>query len=112
AVPKVFVAWSTDLTSIWTPERKIEIEFMIKQIIAWIDVFRYSTELEVQERAVGFHQIFLKIQHEIHETSILEPRQYQDTTETWDSMQPQTKFQCLFDLAALFGDLELNPVGI
>jgi len=87
-------------------------EFIIEQIILWMDTFRYSTDLEVQERAVGFHQIFLRIQHEIHETPIPEPRQYQDeATASWDSSGPQTQFPCLSELAALFGDIELNPVG-
>lgn len=87
-------------------------EFILEQIVLWIDAFRYSTDLEVQERAVGFHQIFLKIQHEIQEMPVPEPRQYQDeATESWDSSRPQTKFQSLSDLAALFGDIELNPVG-
>ena len=87
-------------------------EFVIEQIILWMDTFRYSTNLEVQERAVGFHQMFLNIQHKIHETSIPEPRQYQDeATESWDSSRPQTQLPCLSELAALFGDIELNPVG-
>ena len=88
-------------------------EFVIEQIMLWMNTFRYSTDLEVQERAVGFHQIFLKIQHEIHETPIPEPRQYQDeATESWDSSRPQTKFPCLSNLATLFSDVELNPVGV
>ena len=87
-------------------------KFIIERIILWMDPFRYSTDLEVQERAVGFHQIFLNIQHEIHETPIPEPRQYQDeATESWDSTRPQTQFPCLSEIAALFGDVELNPVG-
>ena len=112
AVPKVFSAWSIEILSIWTHERKVEVEFIIEQIILWMDTFRYSTDLEVQERAVGFHQIFLRIQHEINETSIPESRQYQDeATESWGFSRPQTQFPCLSELTVLFGDIELNPVG-
>ena len=71
-----------------------------------------SQRRQIQERAVGFHQIFLKIQREIYETTIPETRQYQDeATESWDSSRPQTTFPCLSNLAELFGDIELNPVG-
>lgn len=87
-------------------------EFMIDQIIQWVDPFRFSTDLEVQERAVGFHQIFLAIQQEIHETPIPEAYSYQDeATQGWDASRPQSTFPCLSNLAALFGDLELNPVN-
>jgi AP-3 complex subunit delta len=112
AVPKAFSAWAVEVTSSWTQDRKIEMEFMIEQVIQWIDSFRFSTDLEVQERAVGFHQIFLKIQQEIHEAPIPERRDYHDeATQGWDAPRPQSTFQCLSDLAAFFGDLELNPVN-
>jgi AP-3 complex subunit delta len=112
AVPKTFSAWAVDVTSSWTQDRKIEMEFMIEQVVQWIDPFRFSTDLEIQERAVGFHQIFLKIQQEIHEAPIPERHDYQDeATQGWHASRPESTFQCLSDLAALFADLELNPVN-
>jgi AP-3 complex subunit delta len=112
SVPKVFSVWAKEMTTIWTPDRKIELEFIVEQILGWIDTFRYNTDLEVQERAVGFHQIFLKLQHDIQETQMPEPRSYQDeATQGWEESRPQHLFPCLSDLAALFSDTELNPVS-
>src|SRR6202035_2160803 len=113
AVPKVFSAWATEVTSSWTHERKIEVEFVLEQILTWLDPFRYNTDLEVQERACGFQMIFQTIQSEIQDTPIPElGHGYQnEATASWDQTRPQTIFQCLTDLAALFGGMELNPVS-
>lgn len=98
--------------STWTPDRKIELEFVVEQILRWLDPFQYNTDLEVQERAVGFHQIFLKLQRDIHEAQIPEPRHYQDeATQGWEESRPQNLFPCLSNLASLFSDTELNPVS-
>src|SRR2546423_2053926 len=113
AVPKVFSTWATEVTSSWTHEKKIEIDFVLEQILTWLDPFRYSTNLEVQERACGFDALFKRIQSEIQDTPIPEPRpEYQDeATASWDEVHPQTKFQTLSDLAALFSGMDLNPVS-
>jgi hypothetical protein len=113
AVPKLFSACSTEITSSWTPDGKVEFEFMIEQIIRWMDPFRYSADLEVQERSVGFHQIFQNIHLQIQEipTSGLQSNYRDEATENWGTSRPPTSFQCLADLMALFGDIELNPVG-
>jgi len=112
SVPKVFAVWAKEITTIWTPDRKIELEFIMEQILRWVDTFRYNTDLEVQERAVGFHQIFLKLQHDIQETQLPEPRNYQDeATQGWEESRPQHLFPCLSDLAALFSETELSPVS-
>jgi AP-3 complex subunit delta-1 len=112
SVPKVFSVWAKEVTKIWTPDRKVELEYIVEQILRWIDPFRYKTDLEVQERAVGFHQIFLKVQQDIHEIQIPEPRSYQDeATQGWENSRPQNLFPCLSDLASLFSDTELNPVS-
>ena len=112
AVPKAFSTWATEITSSWTHERKLETEYVLDQILRWIDPFRYSADLEVQERSVGFHQIFLQIQQQISETPIPEPRTFVDeATESWDSSRPTNTFQFITDLASLFTEFELNPVS-
>jgi len=113
AVPKVFSAWAIEVTSAWTYETKLEVEFVLEQILTWLEPFRYSTDLEVQERACGFHIIFQSIQSEIHETPIPEQGHgYQDeATASWDQIRSHTSFQSLTDLAALFSGMELNPIS-
>jgi len=113
AVPKVFSMWATEVTSSWSHEKKIEIDFVLEQILTWLDPFRYSTNLEVQERACGFDVLFKRIQSEIRDTPIPEPRpEYPDeATASWDEVNPQTRFQTLSDLAALFSGMDLNPVS-
>jgi AP-3 complex subunit delta len=112
AIPKVFSTWACEITSTWNAQRKIELEFVVDQICLWMDFFQYSTDLEVQERAVCFCQIFRRIQQEIKSTPIPTSQEYHDeATESWDSSPPQTGFPSIPDLAMLFGDIELNPVG-
>lgn len=112
AVPKAFSTWATEITSSWTLERKLEMEYVLDQILRWLDPFRYSADLEVQERAVGFHQIFLQIQQQVSETAIPDPRTYVDeATQSWDSSLPTNTFQFITDLASLFTEFELNPVS-
>jgi len=112
AIPKAFAVWATRTTSSWTQEKKFELEFVIEQILLWIDNFRYSTNLEVQERAVGFSQIFIKLQAEVGNTTVPEPRQYGDeATEGWDTSGPQIQFPVVTQLSELFGGAELNPVS-
>jgi AP-3 complex subunit delta len=112
AIPKVFVVWATETTSTWTQEKKFEVEFLVEQVLQWLDNFRYSTDLEVQERAVGFSQIFTKVQSEIRDAMVPEPRTYQDeATESWDTSRPMTQFPIITQLRDLFGGTELNPVA-
>jgi AP-3 complex subunit delta-1 len=112
AIPKVFVVWATEITSTWTQEKKFEVEFLVDQILQWLDNFRFSTDLEVQERAVGFSQIFKQVQSEIREAAVPEPRTYQDeATESWDTSRPTTQFPVITQLRELFGGAELNPVA-
>ena len=113
AVPKVFSTWAREMTASWTQERKIEMEFVAEQIVRWLDPFEYSTDLEVQERAVGFTQIFREIREEIQNTPVVERPAYQDeATESWDTSRPQTNFPSITNLAALFAETEINPVSI
>jgi len=112
-VPKVFSTWSTAVLSSWTSERKLEVDYTIEQILRWLEVFEYSTDLEVQERAVGFSQIFTKIKTEVQESAVLERHTYQDeATESWDTSPPQGNFPTITSLAALFGEVEINPVSV
>jgi len=109
----LFSAWSIEMTSLWTADRKAEFDFMIEQIIRWMEPFLYSADLEVQERSVGFRQIFQSIHLQIQEipTSEIQSDYRDEATENWGTSRPSSSFQCLADLATLFGDIELNPVG-
>ena len=112
SVPKVLSFWAKEITSLKSLDRKIELEFIVDQILTWLEPFRYNTDLEVQERAVGFHQILLKLQHIIHETPIPEPKQYQEEAmQGWEEPRPQNLVALLSDLAFLFTETELNPVS-
>jgi AP-3 complex subunit delta len=113
AVPKVLASWATEVTSSWTSERKLEMEFMVEQILKWLEPFKYSTDLEVQERAVGFAQIFTRLLDEVREVPVLARQSYQDeAAASWDSSQTQSNFPTLAGLAALFGETEINPVSV
>jgi AP-3 complex subunit delta-1 len=111
SVPKVFSTWATEVTSAWTPDS--EFEFVINQIIRWIDPFRYSENLEVQERSVGFYQLFQNFRLKIQDTQVLESQHdcHNETTESWAITRTPAPFLSLDDLTRLFSDIELNPVG-
>jgi len=112
AIPKAFAVWAMGTISPWTQEKKFELEFVIEQILQWIDNLRYSTDLEVQERAVGFSLIFIKVQAEVRNTPVPELRQYGDEAmESWDMSRPQVQFPVITQLSELFGGAELNPVS-
>jgi len=113
AMPKVFSTWSIEMISSWTQERKLEMEFVIEQALKWLEPFEYSADLEVQERAVVFSQMFRKIQNEVGETPVTELHSYQDeATESWDTSRSQNNFPMLSSLAALFGETEIPPVNV
>jgi AP-3 complex subunit delta len=101
-----------EMISSWVVDRKLEVEYTVEQILNWLDPFTVNTDLEVQERSVGFQQIFLKIQNEITQISAVQPSYQDEATENWSAARQRTDFQCLAELASLFSGIELNPVSI
>jgi AP-3 complex subunit delta len=108
SIAKLFTSYINEITT-FSHDRKLELEFILEQILKWLDPFTYSSDLEVQERSIGFSQIFTSISSEIQNTPVNEYTYQDEATQSWDSRS--LSFPTVTLLTQLFGEIELNPVS-
>ncbi|EPS42683.1 hypothetical protein H072_3322 [Dactylellina haptotyla CBS 200.50] len=113
AIPKVYSYLTSNDSIPWTPERKTTVSFLTNRVVEFLESLASSPHLEVQERAVGFLEIFRLAKEAIAE----QPATGSTTTavpdENDEGMQEEYDPPLILTQAipSLFHGFELNPVA-
>ncbi|KAJ8611891.1 hypothetical protein MRB53_037687 [Persea americana] len=101
AVPKVFVALTSQERISWTTGRRSQVTLLIARIVHWLEPLTLHPSLQVQERAVEFLELFRLADEACkgHET----------VEDSSPFMEPPLLLTQA--IPALFSSMELNPIA-
>ncbi|KAG0638505.1 adaptin N terminal region-domain-containing protein [Tuber brumale] len=102
AVPKIYAVLAGAENAPWTPPRKSAVALLTSKIIKFLEPLAISPNLEVQERAVEFLELFRLAAEAIAE----QPTTTEDANEQYDAPLLITQA-----IPGMFLGLELNPVA-
>lgn len=102
AIPKVYAAITGSENTPWTPARKSTVTLLTARVITFFEPLAISPNLEVQERAVEFLELFRLASEAIVST----PASIPDAEEEYDPPLILTQA-----IPAMFIGQELNPVA-
>ena len=101
AIPKVFCHLAGDQSTSWTRERKTVVTLLLARIIHFLEPLIRSPSLEIQERAVQYHEL-MRLAAEAAEA--------QETQKAGASFA-EPPLLLTQAIPSLFSGLELNPVA-
>ncbi|PWW76142.1 Adaptor protein complex AP-3 delta subunit [Tuber magnatum] len=102
AIPKIYAVLAGAENAPWTPPRKSTVALLTSKIIKFLEPLAISPNLEVQERAVEFLELFRLAGEAVAE----QPATAEDADEQYDAPLLITQA-----IPGMFLGLELNPVA-
>ncbi|KAF3919371.1 hypothetical protein ABW21_db0205075 [Orbilia brochopaga] len=115
AIPKVYSYLTSNDSIAWTAGRKSTVTLLTSRVIEFLELLSTSPHLEVQERAVGFLEIFRLAKEAIAE----QPANGTRPEDTDENGEEDNGMQEVYDppliltqaIPSLFHGFELNPVA-
>ncbi|EGX43742.1 hypothetical protein AOL_s00215g478 [Orbilia oligospora ATCC 24927] len=110
AIPKVYSYLTSNDSIAWTPERKTTVTLLTNRVVEFLETLSSSPHLEVQERAVGFLEIFRLAKEAIAEQPANANR-IPDEDEGGIQEEYDPPLILTQAIPSLFHGFELNPVA-
>ncbi|KAF3942058.1 hypothetical protein ABW19_dt0202461 [Dactylella cylindrospora] len=115
AIPKVYAYLTSNDSIAWTPERKSTVTLLTNRVVEFLESLSSSPHLEIQERAVGFLEIFRLAKEAISEQPASGTTNRVSTGESGNVEEVEEEYDPPLILTqaipSLFHGFELNPVA-